>query len=439
MTPRLSRRQFGFGMAGLTAAGAYGVSAALAGAAPKVVIIGGGAGGASVAGQLKRAAPQLEVTLVEPLSRYTTCYFSNHYMGGMRTLDSLTHSYEGLAALGVILRHEYADEIDTAKRIVRLRSGSALRYDRLVVAPGIDFKTSGIEGYTADTKFAMPHAWSGREQLRLLRSKLEAMDDGGVVLISAPRMPYRCPPGPYERVCAIANYLKTAKPKSKVVLIDPKMTFSKQPVFMEVFETLYRDNVEIHLTNDIDDQSILKIDPKSGEVTTKAGLKIKAAVTNIIPDQTAGKIAVNSGLADGDWCPVDPGTFASRKADSVYVLGDSATAAEMPKSAYSANSQSRVVSGLLVADLVQKAKPASAYRNTCWSFLAPDNSVKIGADYAPGDLHGKPGLIPANSFVSKPGEAAALRKEIYEESLAWYTTLTNDVFQKDAIKTKKTG
>ena len=430
----ISRRRFGLGVAGLSAAAMAPAGFAFAQGAAKVVIIGGGPGGASVAGQLKRAAPQLDVTLVEPLTRYTTCFFSNYYMGGLRPLSSLTHDYAGLSALGVKIHHEFADEIDTGKRFVRLRTGRVLGYDRLVVAPGIDFKTGGIEGYGPDTKQAMPHAWSGREQLKLLRAKLEGMPDGGVVVIAAPRLPYRCPPGPYERVCTIANYLKTTKPKSKLILLDPKMTFSKQPVFMEAFNTLYKDIVEVHLTNDIDNQAVASVNAATGEVVTKAGLKVIAAVANIIPDQTAGRIALQSGLAEGDWCPVHPESFASAKAPDVYVLGDAAFAAEMPKSAFSAFSQAGVVAGLLLADLAQKPQPAASYRNTCWSFLAPGNSGKIGADYAPGDLHGKPGLVPRGSFVSQPGESAAVRKDVQDESLAWYDTLTNGVFQKDAVK-----
>jgi sulfide dehydrogenase [flavocytochrome c] flavoprotein chain len=432
--PKLSRRRFGLGLLGAGVAATSGSGFAFAQGAAKILIIGGGPGGASVAGQLKRAAPQLDVTLVEPLSRYTSCFFSNYYMGGARTLDSLTHTYVGLEALGVKVIHEYADAIDTTKRIVRLRAGRVLGYDRLVVAPGIDFKIGGIEGYGKDTKDVMPHAWSGRAQLQLLRSKLVAMPDGGVIVMAAPRMPYRCPPGPYERVCVIANYLKTAKPKSKLILLDPKMTFSKQPVFMEVFNTLYKDIVEVHLTNDIDDQGVKSVNAATGEVVTKAGLKVVASVANIIPDQTAGRIAMLSGLAEGDWCPVKPDSFASVKADNVYVLGDAAFAAEMPKSAYAANSQARVVSAMLLSDLAGTPKPAASYRNTCWSFLAPDNSAKIGADYAPGEVRGKPGLVPSGSFVSQPGEAAALRKEVNAESFAWYDTLTNDIFQKDAAK-----
>ncbi len=424
------------GLAGLGSAAFLPAPFAIAENAAKVVIVGGGPAGATVAGQLKRAAPELDVTLVEPLSRYTSCFFSNHYIGGRRSLTSLTHTYAGLSALGIKIHHEYADEINTQKRIVRLRAGRVLGYDKLVVAPGIDFKYGAIEGLSKQTIHAMPHAWSGRDQLMVLRNKLEDMADGGVVVVAAPRLPYRCPPGPYERVCAIANYLKTAKPKSKVILLDPKMTFSKQPVFMEAFSTIYKDIVEVHMTNDIDDQSVASVNPATGEVVTKAGLKIIASVANIIPDQTAGRIALQSGLAEGDWCPVNPESFASAKADDVYVLGDSAFAAEMPKSAFSAHSQASVVAASLLSELARKPKPAARYRNTCWSFLAPDNSVKIGANYAPGDVRGKPGLVPSASFVSQSGESAALRKEVYDESFAWYDTLTSDVFQKDAVKAR---
>ena len=429
---RLDRRRFGLGLVAVAAAGCGGYAYLRGGA--KVVIIGGGPGGASVAGQLKLQAPQLDVTLIEPNALYTSCFFSNFYMGGMRTLDSLTHSYAGLEALGVRVVPDRAYAIDTAKRVVTLRAGQAISYDRLVVAPGIDFKTGGIENYNPETTTTMPHAWSGREQLALLKAKLDAMADGGVVVIAVPKMPYRCPPGPYERACAIANVLKVTKPKSKVILLDAKMSFSKQAVFQEAFDTFYRGIVELHLTNDIDDQAVGRVDAATGEVITRAGMKVKADVANIIPEQTAGRIALETGLADGDWCPVKFETFESERAANIYVLGDAALAGDMPKSGYAASSQSRAVTAALLTELVGQKQVAATYRNTCWSFLSPDDSAKIGADYKPGEMRGKPALVASNSFVSQPGEAAGVRKEVYDEGFAWYDTLTNDVFQKAAGK-----
>ncbi len=301
---------------------------------------------------------------------------------------------------------------------------------------GKDFKHGGIEGYDEAAFNFMPHAWKGGRQSRILRNRLEAVPDGGVVVIAPPRNPYRCPPGPYERACVIANYLKAAKPKSKLIILDPKMAFSKQPVFVEAFAKYYKDIVELHLTNDIDDMSVVRVVPKTGEVVTKSGFTVKAALANIIPDQRAGEIAHLAGLTEGDWCPVKLENFRAKAADDVYVLGDSAVAAEMPKSAFAASNQAGVVVADILAELAGGARPEAHYRNTCWSWLHADDAAKIGADYAPGDLNGKHELVPSGSFVSKPGESAALRKETYEESLAWYDTLVSQMFNKPVAELK---
>lgn len=425
----MDRRRFGAGMA---AAAGFAVlpRRVSANGKARVVVIGGGPGGATVAGELARSGAKLDVTLVELQTHYTSCFFSNHYIAGLRSFASITHSYDGLGRLGVRVVHQRADAIDTAKKLVRLEGGTQLPYDRLVVAPGIDFKYDAIAGYSAEVAEIMPHAWKGGWQSRLLRKKLEALPDGGLVVVAPPRNPYRCPPGPYERATVIANYLKSHKPKSKLIIVDPKMSFSKQAVFEEAFRTYYRDIVELHLTNDIDDMSLARVDPASGLVETKSGLKLTAALANIIPDQRAGNIAVLSGLTEGDWCPVHLDTFKSSKALDVYIVGDAAVAAEMPKSAFSSNNQAKVVAADILAALAGKAHDPPRFRNTCWSMLAPGDSVKIGADYAPGIIGGKPALVPSDSFISQTGETAALRKENYEASLAWYATLTAELFAK---------
>lgn len=401
----------------------------------RVAIIGGGPGGATVAVTLKRAAPDIDVTLIEPQRRYTSCFYSNHFIGGFLGFNHITHGYAGLTALGIRVVHERAAAIDAAKREVRLAHGAKVGFDRLVVAPGIGLKFGAIEGYTEAASYFMPHAWTGGRQTRLLRERLDDMENGGLVVIAAPRNPYRCPPGPYERACLIASYLKREKPRSKLIILDPKMAFSKQAVFEEAFARYYKDTIELRLTNDIDDMSVARVSPRTGEVVTRSGETFKAAVANIIPDQTAGAIAREAGLAEGDWCPIAPETFRSTKIEHVYVVGDAAVAQDMPKSAFSASSQARAVAGHILADLTGAERPAAAYRNTCWSMLAPDDSVKIGADYTPGDLKGKHALVPKGSFISQTGESAALRRETYEESLAWYQTLTDDMFAKSASAT----
>jgi NADPH-dependent 2,4-dienoyl-CoA reductase/sulfur reductase-like enzyme len=422
-----NRRQFGAGLGAAVAGTSIHGSFAIAQARPKVVIIGGGPGGATVANQLAQGG-KIDVTLIEVQSRYTTCFFSNLYLGGFRTFQSITHDYSGLRRRGAKIVGELATDVDTAKKTVRTRNGRSYPYDRLVVSPGIDLKYDSIEGYSRQAALAMPHAYQAGTQTTLLKSQLERMRDGGVVVMAAPNNPYRCPPGPYERACMIAHFLKSRKPKSKLVILDPKRSFSKQPVFMEAFEKYYKANLELNLSTELDDFTVVKVDPKAMVVTAKGGKAVKADVANIIPNQRAGEIAHKAGLADGDWCPVNPENFVSRKVAGVYVLGDASIAAEMPKSAFSANSQAKVVAADILAELAGSQRFPATYRNTCWSMLAPDDSVKIGANYAP--KGGK--LEPSGSFVSKPGEDAAMHKANYEESLGWYSGITADIFGKDA-------
>jgi sulfide dehydrogenase [flavocytochrome c] flavoprotein chain len=405
---------------------------ALAKGGAKVVVIGGGAGGATVARILKSEAPQLDVTLVEREKIYTTCFNSNHYFGGFRTFASLQHSYDGLRKLGISVVNESAFDIDTEKKTVGVAGGTTLAYDRLVLSPGIDFRYWDIEGYSPEAAEVMPHAWKAGEQTRLLMRQLEAMDDGGVVVMAVPANPYRCPPGPYERACMIAHYLKTKKPKSKLVIFDAKRTFSKQAAFEEAFAKYYDGIIDLNLTNEIDDFKVVKVDTVAMEVVTQAGIRQKAAVANIIPPQKAGDIAGMAGCKDGDWCPIDPRTFGSATVAGVYVLGDSAIATEMPKSAFSANSQGKVVAADILADLAGADRYPARYRNTCWSLLAADDSIKIGANYKPEEADGSAFLASSGGFVSQRSESPAVRKQNYLESVAWYDSIIHDAFNEKA-------
>src|SRR5690606_37017717 len=380
---KLSRRDFGK-IAG--AAGLIGVSTsafgrfAIAQGAAKVVIVGGGPGGATVAHYVKKGAPNLDVTLIEANPIYSSSFFSNLYLGGFRTLESLNHDYEGLKKLGVNVVQDYATDVDTSAKVVRTRGGNSFNYDRLVLSPGIAMNYESIEGYSREAAQVMPHAYNtDGAQKKLLKDQLEAMEDGGTVLILPPNNPYRCPPGPYERVCMIAHYLKANKPKSKLIVLDPKKNFSKQAVFMEAIERYYKDIVEMHLSNEIDDFSVVRVGPKTKEVETKDGTKWKGDVINVIPQQSAGEIAIKAGCAEGDWCPINPENFSSAKVADVYVLGDASIATEMPKSAFSANSQAKVVAADILAQLAGQDKFPPRFRNTCWSLVAPDDCVKIGA------------------------------------------------------------
>lgn len=428
-----TRRQFGrlAAGAGLATASPLISRVSLAEGPAKIVIIGGGPGGATVANRLKAANAALDIILVEPKQKYTTCFYSNLYLGGFRSFQSITHDYEGVKKRGITVINDFANAVDTTAKTVTLAKGaSPISYDRLIVAPGIDIKFDTIEGYSPEVAELMPHAWQGGAQTWLLKQKLLALGDGGLVVMTVPPNPYRCPPGPYERACMIAHFLKTRKPKSKLVIFDAKKTISKQPVFEEAFKEFYKDIVELNLTNEIDDFTALRVDAKSGEVFTKAGRNERAALANIIPSQKAGQIAFAAGLTEGDWCPVHPENFTSTKAKDVYVLGDAAIGADMPKSAFTAVSQAGVVAADIIADLSGKAREPGKYRNTCWSMVAPDNSAKIGGDYLPATKDGKAFLEVHDPFVSKAGESADLRRETFNESAGWYTSLVTDMFGK---------
>ncbi|MBS0233650.1 MAG: NAD(P)/FAD-dependent oxidoreductase [Proteobacteria bacterium] len=432
----ITRREFNLLAAGVSLASMSELPRpALAAGPAKVVIIGGGPGGAAVANRLKSADASLDVTLIEPKVKYTTCFYSNLYLGGFRSFQSITHDYEGVKKRGITVLTDTATGIDTTSKKVTLAKGSTLTYDRLVVAPGIDFKWDAIEGYSPEAAKIMPHAWQGGEQTWLLKEKLLALPDGGLVVMAVPQNPYRCPPGPYERACMIAHFLKTKKPKARLVLFDAKKTYSKQAVFEEAFAEYYKDIVEINLTNEIDDFSVIKVDAKTGVVTTKAGRTERAALANIIPPQKAGAIAASAGLTEGDWCPVNPENFTSTKAKDVYVLGDASIANEMPKSAYSAVSQAGVVATDIIAALEGKPRGPGRYRNTCWSMVAPDNSAKIGGDYVPATKDGKPYLEIKDGFISKADDSAELRHQTYLESADWYQSIVDDLFGEEPPKT----
>ena len=427
--------------AGAVAATSFGTFAIAQGAAAgRVVVIGGGAGGASLARALKIGAPKLQVTLLEPNRVYSSSFFSNLYLGGFRTYGSLNHNYDGLRRLDVRVIHERANSVDTAKKTVRTSGGRTLPYDKLVVSPGIAIKYDSIPGYSEEVSNGRaPHAYitQGAGKLHLKRL-LERMPNGGTVAMVMPSNPYRCPPGPYERACMIAHYLKTQKPKSRLVILDPKKGFSKQPVFVEAFNKYYKDIIELNLSNDIDDFSVASLDARAREITTKAGKKVKYDVANVIPQQSAGQIALRAGLAKGDWCPVNPENFTSALVKDVYVLGDATIAAEMPKSAFSANSQAKVAANDIIAELAKGERFPARFRNTCWSLLAPDDNVKVGASYTPKD--GK--LDPSGSFVSKPGEDAGTRAQNYQESIGWYAGISADMFggpPAAAARGKKAG
>lgn len=397
---------------------------AAARSAPRVVVIGGGFGGASCARLIKREDREIAVTLVEANPTYIACPFSNSVIAGLRTLEQQKFGYDRVRADGIDVIHRKVTAVDAKQRTVRLDDGKQLSYDRLVVAPGVELRFDAIPGYTEATAEIMPHAWKAGEQTLLLRRQLEAMQDGGVVVMSAPANPFRCPPGPYERASLIAHYLKTHKPRSKLILLDAKDAFSKQKLFEEAWKTLYPGMIEwVSLSFG---GQVTRVEPDTRTFVTEFGSH-RADVGNVIPPQRAAAVARLAGVADQTgWCPVDPVTFESTLQPGVHVLGDAIIAGGMPKSAFSANSQARVCATAVV-DLLRERTPASPKLiNTCYSLVAPEYGISIAGVYRPAnglltDVPGAGGVSPLNAPKSVRAQEATFAE-------AWFNTITRGVF-----------
>jgi sulfide dehydrogenase [flavocytochrome c] flavoprotein subunit len=399
-------------------------SIASAQAAGRVVVVGGGFGGATAARTLKALEPKLTVTLVEPNPVFTACPFSNNVLAALREISQQQFGYDGVQKTGVVLAQTAATAVDASGKTVTLGDGSKLPYDRLVLSPGIDINWGALPGYDEAATEKMPHAWKAGAQTVLLRQQLQAMDDGGLVVISAPANPFRCPPGPYERASLIAYWLKIWKPKSKLLILDSKDTFSKQRLFQNAWAQLYPGLIEwVSLSQG---GKVTAVDPASLTVVTDFA-RHKAAVANIIPPQKAGTIAQKAGVADRTgWCPVEPVAFESTLQAGVHVIGDSAIMGGMPKSAFAANAQAKVCAAAIV-ELLAGRKPADPILiNTCYSLVAPDYGISVAGVYRPDkgvltDIPGAGGTSPLEVVGGFRGQEA-----LYASS--WFKTITTEVF-----------
>jgi sulfide dehydrogenase [flavocytochrome c] flavoprotein subunit len=419
---RTRRDLLKFGL--LTAAAGLGPPALAQEGGGRVVVIGGGFAGATCAGTLKRLVPRLAVALVEPNATYTACPFSNLVIAGLRDLEAQRFGYEGLRAAGVELAPLAATGVDPQARTVTLADGTRLSYDRLIAAPGIDIAWGALAGYDEAAAERLPHAWKAGAQTMLLRRQLEAMADGGLVVISAPANPFRCPPGPYERASLIAWYLKTRKPRAKLILLDAKDAFSKQKLFEQAWADLYPGLIEwVPLSAG---GKLAAVDPREPVLTTDFAT-YKPAVANVIPPQRAGAIAERAGIADrSGWCPIDPVTFASTLQPNIHVLGDAAIAGAMPKSAFAANAQAKICAAAVAALLAGDSPPAPKLINTCYSLAAPEYGFSIAGVYRPADgklaeVEGAGGTSPLDAPQATRAEEALLAE-------AWFRTITAETF-----------
>jgi sulfide dehydrogenase [flavocytochrome c] flavoprotein subunit len=420
---RPSRRQFV--ATAIVGAGATALSRPMLaqGAQPRIVVIGGGFAGATAARFLKRTDPRLEVSLVEPNAIFSACPFSNEVIAGLREMRAQLFGYGRIASDGVTIVHQAATAVDGKARSVTLGNGLKLTYDRLVLAPGSDPRFDALPGYDEAAAERMPHAWKAGAQTMLLRRQLEAMPDGGTVVMALPALPYRCPPASYERASLIAYYLKTRKPRSKLVVLDAKDTFSMQRLFENAWKEFYPNLEWVPVSSGGNPTGV---DVAAMTVTSDFD-SYKADVANVIPPQKAGRIAELAGVADRTgWCPVDPVTFESHLIANIHVLGDAAIAGAVPKSAFAANAAAKICAAA-VARLVRGELPAAPkFVNTCYSLAAPDYGFSVAGVYQP--MNGQWLEVEGAGGISPVDAPPAFRSQEAKFAHGWFNTITSETF-----------
>jgi sulfide dehydrogenase [flavocytochrome c] flavoprotein chain len=394
---------------------------------PKVVVVGGGFAGATAARALVRLG--IDATLVDPAAApgagYVACPFSNLVIGALRGMSAQRFGYDGVRRAGVAVVAQAAVSVDPVARRVRLADASELPYDRLILAPGVDMNFAALPGYDAAAAEVMPHAWKAGPQTDLLARQLDDMPDGGTVVMTVPPVPYRCPPGPYERASLIAHYLKTRKPRSKLIVLDAKDQFSKQRLFLQAWAALYPRHLE--WVGQSQGGRVTEIDVAGRTVVTDFD-RYRADVVNVIPPQRAGAIAAVAGVADrSGWCPVEPLAFESRLVPGIHVIGDAAVMGAMPKSAFAAADQARVCAHAVAALLAGRAPIAPKLMNTCWSIVAPDYGISVAGVYRPGptglltDIEGAGGTSALDAGPDVRAAEAA-------HAASWFDGITADAF-----------
>lgn len=428
---RLTRRTFG-ALLGASAATLAAPGLLRAQTTARLVVIGGGFGGASAARFAAIAYPGVSVTLVEPMAKFVTCPYGNLILGGKRELTDISHSYDGLRARGIEVIHDRAAGIDPVSHRVTLAAGRVLDYDKLILSPGIDLRWNAIEGYDEAAAEIFPHAWKGGDgsQITLLRRQLEALPEGGVVGLAIPANPFRCPPGPYERISMIAHHLSQVNPTAKILAFDAKEGFSKQGLFQDGWAELYGDMIEWVPGNQ--DGRIVRVDPANGLFISEFGEEHRVDLGNVIPPQYAASIARDAGLAnEAGWVPVNPLTFEAQAAPDIHVIGDANIGAPMPKSGYIANSTSKVAVAFALAEATGRPAPTSpVYFNTCYSHVGADYGISVVGVFRP-TAEGTFAEVPDSGGVSPRGplsEQANQRRLEAAYADAWYDSIVKDMF-----------
>lgn len=420
----LTRRHFIKILSAASAVGSFGLPVrALAKSGGRVVVVGGGFGGATCAKYIRRYGPGIGVSLIEPNAKYITCPFSNTVLAGINSMDFITHDYGKLRDThGVNVVHDMATAIDPVGKTVTTKGGETLPYDRLVVSPGIDFRWGQIEGYDEAASEIMPHAWKAGTQTELLRKQLEAMPDGGVVIIAPPPNPFRAPDAPYERASMIAHYLTNNKPKSKVLVVDSKSSFEMHDLFTQAWEKFYPGMIDWVEGSDM----LTRVDVKEMKIYAHGGGSYKGDVINVIPPQQAGAIAQTAGLADASgWCPVDQGTFESSKQKDIHIIGDSCVAGDMPKAGSAANTQAKVCAATIVSSLTGSTMPETTLISIFYSLIDPRYVLSEVGVYRLAE--GKLKQVSGGTSPLKATDKHRRKEASYAEG--WYSAITSDAFR----------
>jgi NADPH-dependent 2,4-dienoyl-CoA reductase/sulfur reductase-like enzyme len=377
----------------------------------RVVVIGGGWGGATAAKYVRLGDPGIEVVLLEPNRAFVSCPFSNLVLSGLRSIDSVTFSYDGLRRHGVKMIHETALAIEPDTRRVRVGEGY-LAYDRLVVSPGVDLQWEQVDGL-AQNRDTVLHAWKAGPQTVELARQIQSMADGGVFVLTVPPIAYRCPPGPYERICQVAWYLKANKPRAKVIVLDANQNIvSKTALFREAWKAY--PNIEYRASS-----RVVAVDPSVREVRTEFD-KVGYDVINLIPPQRAGSIAVQADLvgADKRWCEVNHVTYESVKQKDVHVLGDSTTGLPVPKSGNVANAMGKICATAIVALMNGRPAPAVPPGNTCYSWVSDREAIAVVNSYK---IDG--GKVVQIEQKLTPGQSAG----VAQRALGWAQSIWADM------------
>jgi len=421
----MKRRAF-LGLSGRAAGGVllsgWSMAPAKAAASAKVLIIGGGFAGSSCALQLRRINPRMQVTLVDPDEIYTTCPMSNGALVGQRDMQSLRVTRRGLVSAGVVYVRDQVAALDTAARRARLAGGGELAYDRVVLATGIRMLWGKIGGYTETAALRMPHAWQAGAQTEILAAQIRALADGGVIAISVPAGPMRCPPGPFERASLIAAHLRPVKPRCKILIFDANNRFPRQDEFSSAWRELYPGMIE--WISVVDGGAVQRVDPER-MMLINAGGEHRVDIANIIPPQAPAQLAVQAGLAsDHGWCPVNPLTFESTSAEQTYVIGDSCIADPMPKAASAAHSQALQCAAAISASLAGQEPAPAVLDSVCYSSLSTKTALSIHGRFRAGAA-GMEQLATTLEVKASPAEEAA-------RADAWYRHTVRQSFGEGA-------